>query len=240
MKRALTGLALIFSALLPIHAARAAQVVSTTNFTETYFYPFSQRQGLNDGRSTLSFQFNPFDTQLGTLTRASLFYQADSDFDANVIRFNITQVTPAIRYTLSGPLGGVIAPPPAIGCILRGNPLQMLIGRCQRSFNTPTELVADTVLANDLALFGGPAPIDFTLDFDYFLNPRFFADGNGGVDDGTRSDTRGALTLVYDYDPRVIGSGVPEPESWALMIAGFGLVGAGMRRRQPQGKAPIA
>jgi PEP-CTERM motif len=34
-------------------------------------------------------------------------------------------------------------------------------------------------------------------------------------------------------DPPIPGTqGVPEPASWALMIAGFGLVGAGMRRRK--------
>jgi hypothetical protein len=35
------------------------------------------------------------------------------------------------------------------------------------------------------------------------------------------------------FDNVTLGSGaVPEPASWALMIAGFGLVGAAMRRRQ--------
>jgi len=27
-------------------------------------------------------------------------------------------------------------------------------------------------------------------------------------------------------------AGVPEPESWALLVAGFGLLGAAMRRRR--------
>ncbi len=37
-------------------------------------------------------------------------------------------------------------------------------------------------------------------------------------------------TLSFDAP----APGVPEPQSWALMIAGFGLVGAAMRRRQAQ------
>jgi hypothetical protein len=37
---------------------------------------------------------------------------------------------------------------------------------------------------------------------------------------------------IVEYNPNVIGPGVPEPASWALMFGGFGLVGAAMRRRQ--------
>ena len=35
-------------------------------------------------------------------------------------------------------------------------------------------------------------------------------------------------------DP-VVGGGVPEPATWALMLAGFGLVGSALRRRQSAG-----
>jgi hypothetical protein len=49
-----------------------------------------------------------------------------------------------------------------------------------------------------------------------------------------------AYDVTYDYDAdRVLltvldvgtPNAVPEPASWAMMIAGFGLVGAGARRR---------
>ncbi|OYU15929.1 MAG: hypothetical protein CFE37_03605 [Alphaproteobacteria bacterium PA4] len=33
------------------------------------------------------------------------------------------------------------------------------------------------------------------------------------------------------------GGGVPEPASWAMLIAGFGLTGAAMRRRRGAGAA---
>lgn len=37
---------------------------------------------------------------------------------------------------------------------------------------------------------------------------------------------------IDNFDVDVIAGGVPEPASWAMLIAGFGLVGAGMRRRR--------
>ena len=41
------------------------------------------------------------------------------------------------------------------------------------------------------------------------------------------------LNIRSDFFAQVdIGGGVPEPAAWALMIAGFGLVGAAARRRQ--------
>lgn len=46
-----------------------------------------------------------------------------------------------------------------------------------------------------------------------------------------------AWTLDVNTIPSDPGGGVPEPASWALMIAGFGLVGAAMRRRRARADA---
>ena len=46
----------------------------------------------------------------------------------------------------------------------------------------------------------------------------------------------GVSTSSVDLAFRIVGttvSPVPEPATWALMLAGFGLVGAGLRRRTP-------
>ena len=50
----------------------------------------------------------------------------------------------------------------------------------------------------------------------------------GTVDGFQWSNNTGAYTVTITSS----GAGVPEPASWALMIAGFGLAGATMRRRR--------
>lgn len=41
----------------------------------------------------------------------------------------------------------------------------------------------------------------------------------------------------FELDNVTIGTEVPEPATWALMVVGFGLVGAGLRRRAPRAVA---
>ena len=55
--------------------------------------------------------------------------------------------------------------------------------------------------------------------------PPFAAGASDGAFEAGAYD---AVTLT-----NAIPGGVPEPASWALMIAGFGLVGAAARRRKP-------
>lgn len=44
--------------------------------------------------------------------------------------------------------------------------------------------------------------------------------------DGTRTNNTGGISLRIDR----VGDAVPEPATWAMMLAGFGAVGAAMRR----------
>ena len=51
----------------------------------------------------------------------------------------------------------------------------------------------------------------------------------------TFDEVTGGASVIYTYDAPVVvppAGGVPEPASWAMLIAGFGLVGAGQRRRR--------
>ncbi|PZQ51094.1 MAG: hypothetical protein DI570_25035 [Phenylobacterium zucineum] len=60
----------------------------------------------------------------------------------------------------------------------------------------------------------------------------FFVRANGDVYAATdyAIDEEQAFTSL-EVTSRVVGVGVPEPATWALMIAGFGLAGATLRRR---------
>lgn len=90
-----------------------------------------------------------------------------------------------------------------------------------------------TRLQNDPAEFGLPADLDF-------FTPCQSAVPNGpGMDctgylrfDDTHVTSKVQQALARDIAGFVGLADVPEPQSWAMMIAGFGLVGAMMRRRQ--------
>ena len=84
---------------------------------------------------------------------------------------------------------------------------------------------------------GGGAPVTFTLSdgssySTTFPSPgasQFFGFASAApITSITWSNPNGYSNDVVDF---TIGNAVPEPASWALMIAGFGLVGTALRRR---------
>jgi hypothetical protein len=80
----------------------------------------------------------------------------------------------------------------------------------------------------------GGQSFSFTPDASqpYTLETLYFTGVSGQLDfkDTPVSDQQGNL-----LDNVVVTSGVPEPASWTLMIAGFGLAGLAMRRRRKEG-----
>ncbi|WP_235890262.1 PEPxxWA-CTERM sorting domain-containing protein [Sandaracinobacter neustonicus] len=77
----------------------------------------------------------------------------------------------------------------------------------------------------DLVWYG----LDFTTDADGLLWLDFFET----YSDEANPDGLWNGTLTFTYTPGTpTGPVVPEPATWAMMIAGFGLVGASMRRRR--------
>lgn len=64
-------------------------------------------------------------------------------------------------------------------------------------------------------------------------NPIIFTVDHSGIfafniyeADGTYANNLGGVSL------RITGANVPEPATWAMLIAGFGMIGFGMRRRR--------
>jgi hypothetical protein len=51
------------------------------------------------------------------------------------------------------------------------------------------------------------------------------------IQHGPGSNNRGLDNITYTLSDIVVAPAVPEPASWAMLIAGFGLVGAVMRRQ---------
>jgi len=61
----------------------------------------------------------------------------------------------------------------------------------------------------------------------------------GGMNGAPRTDSDFAIDNLTIGDAAVVAVSVPEPAIWALMIAGFGAVGASLRRRGGKVMRPI-
>ena len=83
-----------------------------------------------------------------------------------------------------------------------------------------TPLTAQTVNSSSNALF----------QYIQFRALSTAAQTNSG--NGCCGPTNYGLNELRVFDAPLIGGAVPEPASWALMIGGFGLVGAASRRRR--------
>ena len=101
-------------------------------------------------------------------------------------------------------------------------------------------------ITNQNLIFGGstyyyPGAIQFaygTNSLEFAVSNAFFAPGNHGKIGDTITLRMGQIfgySVVGGTDGLgsvVVGSAVPEPASWAMMIAGFGMVGATLRSRR--------
>jgi PEP-CTERM motif len=69
------------------------------------------------------------------------------------------------------------------------------------------------------------------------IGPNFqfdFPTAGGAVQPGNFDSTTSENRFLYGTVTLEAASGAPEPESWALMLAGFGLVGGALRARRVQ------
>jgi hypothetical protein len=90
----------------------------------------------------------------------------------------------------------------------------------------------------DIALFSGATLLGtvnlIVTDTDAFTKDLVSISGFSSVTRMlvTTTDFGGLIYDDFTFKPGAVGGGVPEPATWALMLVGFGMAGAAMRRRR--------
>jgi len=168
-----------------------------------------------------SFALQQFDGALGTLQSVDVLFNA-------ITRRNVAN--PAVGaganvFTLHGfaNLTSGDASAPALPS------WEVNTTDAQSKFNSPYELQAGgptqtTNITTGLASFTG------TSTFSYLLTAGIdILSATAPYGATTRNDGSAAISIRYNFTEAV--AAVPEPSTWAMMILGFGVIGAAMRRR---------
>lgn len=174
-----------------------------------------------------SFALQQFDASLGTLESVDVAINA-------LARRNVVNPEPGPGANLFSIRGFATLSSADVGAPVLPS-WEIITTDNQNKFNSPYELIAGgptqtTNFSTGLASFTGSSMFNYVL--------------TGGIDilDPTapygatlRNDARAAISVTYNFREAV--AAVPEPSTWAMMILGFGIVGAAMRRRAGRGAA---
>lgn len=231
------------------------QLVSTAkaNNDSRFATSFTSLSNLAAGATPLSrtVSFNP--TMAGTFTETFTFTMRDVAPGATDLRSTPLALTASAQVLNRAapsfdPVAALLSQSLDFGRVdLRGGPvtLSFVLYNQGNSNSAGLQLLSAT---NNNTLFGtslsalpnlaGGQSQSFTATFTPTSLGTFsglltflVSDYAPGVTGTPRQTTLSINTLAEVYDP------VPEPQSWALLIAGFGLTGAAMRRQRRAGRA---
>lgn len=223
-----------FIARLALAAFALAGAASANAATITYSYHRDLPLGTYQYRSGFWFtdSFSQFDPSLGTLlsvtASATGSYSYHTEWDAtngisgNIIPYGRFYVRDYIDRPLS--LGMDVGDEQLRPGSVSPGEVGSFDGA--KTFTNQAVITPVQQYYGSFANFIGTGTLRQNLDGEFWLYPEwdmggpgyYHVTGSGSVD----------YSLTYQYVP----AGVPEPVSWELMIGGFGLAGAMMRRRK--------
>jgi hypothetical protein len=176
-------------------------------------------------------QVAPFDPSLGTLNSVYFSIGGDVSYDwaANGEGDIDTELELSIDPDLLGGDGSYVGG-------FSADQFEFVLEFLDENFNNAKGTVS--ILAFQDALYTDPAVLAVFLAsavnpkieiYDFQLNEDT-SRNSGPSYSGSFGPVSGKASLTYNYTPAILP--VPEPASWAMMIAGFGLAGVAMRRRR--------
>jgi len=210
----------IIPALAALFAASPAQ--ATDFLTQTISIPSTAAP------STATLSFNQFDSSLGTLTSITLSFASTLIGNGTVTNTSGATHTYTLNEAASAALSGhgfSFTQTLASGTASTGPvAAHATVNLAPISGSGSDSSTITSGFADFLGL--GTVSFDFSSTKSFSLTPA-------SATLSLLASIGGAATISYGYDaatPPPVG-GVPEPASWAMMLLGFGAMGAMMRRR---------
>jgi len=178
------------------------------------------------GNGLFSFGNSPVDIA------ESFDFDGTSDFDGSLASFNASVIAPGLNsYTdFSNPDGDEVFSQSAEFSFKPNNGLFVHWFECISTFNC----------SSHYSMTLTPGATGLLVEFDYDDFPFTPISGYSIKGVGTVENTLGDSFIIpatFSTTPPV-DHGVPEPGNWALMIIGFGFVGAALRRARRHAFAP--
>ncbi len=218
---------IIAAALLAGMPAIAANI-DTTDSNNLNFFPFGQPNSATYGQT-----FVP-DATDGTLTGFSLYLRGRDSRNTGSGPLNLRGYVAAWDGSKAiGPL--LFASPtvtkadsPALQEFAFTTAVPLAVGQAYVAF-----LSISALPVQPRSLFGTPGPLaGNALDSGQFVFLNNGLDFGAVFTDDWLFIGRDDIFFKATFDPRPVVPGVPEPATWGLMLAGFGMTGIAVRRRK--------